>query len=96
MKKMLLILSLVAIAGCAGSPTPIPAPESEGAKVYKERERERERFRMSLPPASETPHLRQWMHLLKIMEKQMRHEGTPPMTASEKAAILEYLKKHSR
>ena len=91
MKKMLLILSLVAIAGCAGSPTPIPAPESEEAKVY----RERCSGCHSLPhPKRHT--FEQWRHLLKVMEKQMRHEGTPPMTASEKAAILEYLKKHSR
>jgi hypothetical protein len=91
MKKAFILFILAVVSGCAGRPTPIPDPESENAKLYVAK----------CVLCHSVPHPRrhtyeQWEHIIMVMEKQIEHKKMAPLTKDEKAAILEYLRKHSR
>lgn len=91
MKKAFVLFMLAVVFGCAGRPTPIPDAESQDAKLYAAK----------CAPCHSLPHPKrhtyeQWEHMMGVMEKQMEHRKMPPLTTEEKAAVLRYLKGHSR
>ncbi len=91
MKKTVILLLLIASAGCAGRPTPIPEPTSPEAQL----------FAGKCGICHSVPHPKrytyaQWEHMIKVMEKQMEHKKMVPLTEEEKNTILGYLRKHSR
>jgi hypothetical protein len=91
MKKAIVLFILASVYGCAGRPTPIPDPDSPDAKLYVAKCI----LCHSVPhPGRHT--YEQWEHMIEVMEKQMEHKTMAPLTVEEKAAILEYLKGHSR
>lgn len=91
MKKSLIFIGLFFIAGCASQQTSIPEAGNEAAKL----------FTVKCSTCHSLPHPRrnsyeQWIHLVGVMEDQMKHKEMPPLSAGERSGILEYLKKHSR
>jgi cytochrome c5 len=91
LSKMLLGLSLVALASCAGAPTPIPDSDSPEAKVYEAKCS----ICHSLPhPRRQT--YAEWEKIVPVMEKEMQFKKLPPLTQEEKSTILSYLEKHAR
>ena len=91
MKKSLLILSMIFIAGCTvGRPTPIPGAGSPAARLYVEK----------CGPCHSVPHpkrhtFEEWRHIIVVMKKRMASKGMT-LTPSENRVILGYLQKHSR
>lgn len=91
MKKVLTLLIITMVAGCAGQPTPIPDASTEDAQLYA----------VKCGTCHSVPHPRrhtypQWEHMMTVMEKQMEHKKVEPLTGEEKAIIMDYLKKNSR
>lgn len=91
MKKSLLILSMIFIAGCISArPTPIPAEGSPAARLYVEK----------CGPCHSVPHpkrhtFEEWQHILVVMKKRMKSEGMT-LTPEENKVIVSYLRKNSR
>jgi hypothetical protein len=91
MKKSLLILSMIFIAGCAvGRPTPIPDAESSAARLYVEK----------CGPCHSVPHPKrhtfaEWRHIMVVMKERMESKGMT-LTPEENKVILSYLEQHSR
>jgi hypothetical protein len=91
MNKAFILFILAVVTGCAGRPTPIPEPDSPDAKLYVAR----------CAPCHSVPHPKrhtyeQWEHIIWVMEKEIVHKRMAPLSMDEKAAILGYLKSHSR
>ncbi|MFQ5442748.1 MAG: hypothetical protein ACE5EB_08510 [Thermodesulfobacteriota bacterium] len=90
MKKIFVVFCLLAVAGCAAE-TPVPDRDTAEAKVY----------RRVCSGCHSLPHprrntYRRWKHFVALMETRIEHREMKPMTPGERAAVLRYLKKHSR
>ncbi|MEJ2684225.1 MAG: cytochrome c [Candidatus Sulfobium sp.] len=91
MKKSLLVLSMIFIAGClAGRPTPIPGASSPAARLYVEK----------CGPCHSVPHpkrhtFEEWRHIIIVMKERMESKGMT-FTPEERKIVLGYLKQHSR
>jgi hypothetical protein len=91
MKKALLTMCVMFIAGCAaGRPTPIPDTGSPEARLYVEK----------CSPCHSIPHPKrhtfaEWEHIIPLMKERMENKGMT-FTPEERKMVLNYLKKHSR
>jgi hypothetical protein len=91
MKKSLLMVSILLIAGCAaGRPTPIPDAGSPAARLYVEK----------CGPCHSVPHPKrhtfaEWEHIILMMKERMESKEMS-FTPEEKMIVLNYLKEHSR
>lgn len=78
---------LLVAAACS---RPLPDPSSPEAKVYAERCGVCHR-----PHAPGLLALPAWLAILPRMERRIREARLPPLTPEERAAILEYLRRHA-
>ena len=91
MKKSLLLISMIFMAGCiAGRPPPIPEAGSSAAGLYVDK----------CGPCHSVPHPKrhtfaEWEHIIKVMEGLMDKQGMS-FTPEERKTVLSYLKNHSR
>ncbi len=86
------VLSVLILAvGCAGRPTPLPEMDSAAALLYASK----------CGGCHSVPHpsrhkAEQWEHTMDSMEKEMHLKGVTPLTADEKSAIFDYLRRYGR
>lgn len=91
MKKITILLTVLALGGCAGMATPLPDAQSSGARLFAEK----------CNACHALPHPKrltaeQWRHILGVMEQRIHERGMPALTTEERKSILEYLQQHSR
>ena len=83
---------LIVLVGCgaiACSPK-LPEPDSPGAQLYKQRCDTCHRVF-----APSTLKYEMWKFQVDRMQGEMARRGLPPLTAEERATVLDYLKRHS-
>ena len=86
-KLALLFLALFNVMGCNAS---LPEPESPAAQLYQKRCSVCHRL---YAPSLLTAEM--WSFMLGRMEIEMQRRGVPLPTPTERAALLDYLQKHS-
>ncbi len=74
----------------AGCNAPLPEPESPGAQLYAQRCNTCHRLY-----APSSLKFEMWKMKVEAMQGEMVRRGLPPLTASERDVLLEYLRKHS-
>jgi hypothetical protein len=83
------VLGLAAmLLGCQA---PLPEPDSPAAKLYAERCSNK--CHRAYAPG--TLKYEMWKYQVGRMENDIARAGLPPLTAQERATILDYLKRHS-
>ena len=80
---------LVGVGALACSPK-LPEPESPGARLYQQRCDTCHRI---FAPSSLKYEM--WKFQVDRMQGEMARRGLPPLTAEERATVLDYLKRHS-
>jgi len=70
--------------------TKLPDPDSPGAKLYAARCNTCHRVY-----APGLLKFEMWKYQVERMQGEMERRGIPPLTPSEKATVLDYLRKHS-
>ena len=75
-----------ALAACNAS---LPEPESPGAQVYAQRCNTCHRLY-----APSSLKFEMWKMKVEAMQGELVRRGIPPLTASERDLLLEYLRKH--
>lgn len=80
-------LCAAVLAGCNAS---LPEPDSPGAQLYAAHCRTCHRL---YAPSALTFDL--WKIKVDVMQGEMVRRGIPPLTAAERALLLDYLRRHS-
>lgn len=83
----LLLLSLLAVAGCDAG---LPDPESPGAKLYAARCTGCHRLYAPSVLSGEM-----WKITVSRMQGELVRRGLPPLSSEEQATLLDYLDRHS-
>jgi hypothetical protein len=84
-----LVAAGAALAAMACSPQ-LPEPDSPAAQLYKQR---CDTCHRVFAPSSLKYEM--WKFQVNRMQGEMVRRGLPPLTAEERATILDYLKRHS-
>ena len=85
-----LILGLLC-AGVTACETSLPEPDSVGAQLYRQRCSGCHRL---YQPGLLTPEM--WQFMLARMDTELVRLGRPPLSATERRTILDYLNTHAQ
>ena len=91
MRYIVVVLTIVVLAACAGSPTPIPEADSKDAKVYAVR-----CGSCHSVPDPRRHNLSEWSHMLDLMYMRISERNVEPLSDDDQKAIMAYLKRHAR
>jgi hypothetical protein len=92
------LLALMWVVGCGGVFTGIPDLDTPDGRVFAQRcgGCHGKSFRDHRVPDPRFLTMAEWQEVLPIMDRLIRERGLPPLTESEREAIIRYLSHHAK